>query len=202
MKIQVNNNIISGIITAFASSICCIVPLVAAIGGTASGFASSFAWVEPARPYLIGLTVLTFGYAFYQAYKPQPKVADCCATKPTANKNRQKRFLWIAAIASLVLMSFPYYSGIFTRQTSPFDPATINNAKLKTATFCIKGMTCRGCEEHINSEYEKLKGVVEYQTSYEKGNSIIKFDDNKVSLSQIEAAIKSTGYELTKTETK
>lgn len=195
-------SIVTGIITAFASSLCCIVPLIAAIGGTASGMASSLAWVEPARPYLIGLTVLTFGYAFFQAYKLQPKVADCCATEPKTSKNGQKRFLWIAAIVSSALMFYPFYAPIFKNKSSTVSIAKANETHVKTATFCIKDMSCSSCEEHINSEIKKLKGIIEFKTSYEKANSCVKFNENEVNLSEIEAAIKSTGYELTKTDIK
>merc|ERR1711916_381589 len=37
----------------------------------ASGVASTFSWMEPARPYLIGITVLVLGFAWYQKLKPR-----------------------------------------------------------------------------------------------------------------------------------
>ncbi|HEY1054273.1 MAG TPA: heavy metal transporter, partial [Emticicia sp.] len=53
--IKNNKGWIAGILTAFATSLCCITPVLALLGG-ASGLASSFSWIEPFRPYLIGLT--------------------------------------------------------------------------------------------------------------------------------------------------
>ena len=44
----------AGLLTAFAASLCCITPVLALVAGT-SGLASSFSWLEPARPYFIGL---------------------------------------------------------------------------------------------------------------------------------------------------
>ena len=41
-----------GIFAAIAASLCCITPLLAILAG-ASGIASAFSWLEPARPYLI-----------------------------------------------------------------------------------------------------------------------------------------------------
>lgn len=66
---------IAGLLTATAASLCCITPVLALLGG-ASGLASSFSWIEPFRPYLIGLTVLVFALAWYQKLKPQKQV-DC-----------------------------------------------------------------------------------------------------------------------------
>ncbi|MEL0215875.1 MAG: mercuric transporter MerT family protein, partial [Burkholderiaceae bacterium] len=60
----------AGLLTAFAASLCCITPVLALVAGT-SGLASSFSWLEPARPYFIGLTILVLGFAWYQMLKPK-----------------------------------------------------------------------------------------------------------------------------------
>lgn len=52
-----NNRLVgAGVLSAVAASLCCITPVLALISG-ASGVASTFSWMEPARPYLIGITV-------------------------------------------------------------------------------------------------------------------------------------------------
>lgn len=61
-----------GLLTATAASLCCITPVIALVAGT-SGMASAFSWMEPARPYLIGLTILTLGLAWYQKLKSKKK---------------------------------------------------------------------------------------------------------------------------------
>ena len=55
-------------------------------------------------------------------------------------------------------------------------------------------MSCEACEEHVNTELSKLKGVLNYSTSYAHKNSIITFDKSVVDISKIEAAINNTGY--------
>ena len=60
----------AGILTAMAASICCITPVLALIAGT-SGIASTFSWVEPFRPYLIGITILVLVFAWYQKLRPK-----------------------------------------------------------------------------------------------------------------------------------
>ncbi len=52
----------AGLLAALAASLCCITPLLAVVGGL-GGVASSFAWLEPFRPYLIVLTVGVLGFA-------------------------------------------------------------------------------------------------------------------------------------------
>ena len=58
-----------GLLTALASSLCCITPVLAIFAGS-SGMASSFSWMEPARPYLIIFTIIVLGFAWYQKLKP------------------------------------------------------------------------------------------------------------------------------------
>ena len=65
----------AGLLTAFAASLCCITPVLALVAGT-SGLASSFSWLEPARPYFIGLTILVLGFAWNQMLKPKKEI-DC-----------------------------------------------------------------------------------------------------------------------------
>ena len=68
-----NKLIGTGLLTAIAASLCCITPVLALIAGT-SGLASTFSWLEPFRPYFIGLTILVLAFAWYQKLKPQKKI--------------------------------------------------------------------------------------------------------------------------------
>ena len=52
-----------GVLTAISASLCCITPVLALLAGT-SGLASTFSWLDPFRPYLIGLTILVLGIAW------------------------------------------------------------------------------------------------------------------------------------------
>ena len=74
----------AGLLTAFAASLCCITPVLALVAGT-SGLASSFSWLEPARPYFIGLTILVLGFAWYQMLKPKRK--SIVNVRQTKNQN-------------------------------------------------------------------------------------------------------------------
>ena len=70
----------AGLLTAIAASLCCITPVLALIAGT-SGLASTFSWLEPFRPYFIGLTILVLGFAWYQKLKPKKQIDCNCETE-------------------------------------------------------------------------------------------------------------------------
>ena len=104
---KANNKIAGlGLLTAIASSLCCITPVIAVVAGT-SGAASSFSWMEPARPYLIGFTILTLGFAWYQKLKPKKKIDCNCETEKKPSFMQSKLFLGIITVFALVMLSFP-----------------------------------------------------------------------------------------------
>lgn len=94
----------TGITAAVLASSCCVLPLLAA-SSAFSGFATSLDWVAPFRPYLVGVSLALFGWAFYRAYRL--KVVDCCAVKPSFWSS--KGMLWVAFVVAMGAMTFPYY---------------------------------------------------------------------------------------------
>ncbi len=58
-------------------------------------------------------------------------------------------------------------------------------------------MSCKGCETEVNNELFKVNGVIDAQTFYNKGTSIVKFDKSKSSVEQLKNAIAQTGYQVT-----
>jgi len=186
---------VAGIIAAVAASLCCITPVLAFVGG-ASGLASSFSCVEPYRPYLIGLTITIFAFAWYQKLKPQ-KQMDCeCEADNKKSFWQSKTFLAIVTVIAGLLIAFPYYAKAFYPKPPQTKVIVVGKSNIQTAEFKIKGMTCEGCTEHINSELSKVAGVIEFNTSYEKANSTVKFDKSKISIDSIASVINKTGYKV------
>jgi copper chaperone CopZ len=190
-----NKLIGAGLLTAITASLCCITPVLALIAGT-SGMASTFSWLEPFRPYLIGLTVLVLGFAWYQELKPQKEI-DCKRETDEKPKFIQsKTFLGIVTVFAILMLSFPYYSGIFYSNTEK-QIIVVDKSDIKTTEFKISGMTCASCEENVNREVNKLNGIVISKASYENENAIIEFDKTKTNEAEIEKAINSSGYKVT-----
>jgi|TARA_B110000908_G_scaffold152123_1_gene187476 mercuric ion transport protein len=190
-----NKLIGAGLLTAIMASLCCITPVLALIAGT-SGIASTFSWIEPFRPYLIVLTVLVLGFAWYEKLKPRKEI-DCeCETDEKPKFMQSKTFLGIVTAFSIIMLAFPYYSRIFYPKTET-QIIVVDKLDIKTTEFKINGMTCAGCEEHVNHEVNKLNGIVNSKASYENKNAIIEFDRTKTNETEIEKAINSTGYKVT-----
>jgi len=190
-----NKLIGTGLLTAITASLCCITPVLALIAGT-SGIASAFSWIEPFRPYLIVLTVLVLGFAWYQKLKPRKEI-DCeCETDEKPKFMQSKIFLGSVTVFAFIMLAFPYYSEIFYSNTAK-QIIVVEKLDIRTTEFKITGMTCESCEEHVNHEVNKLNGIVNSKASYENGNAIIEFDRTKTNQTEIEKAINSTGYKVT-----
>jgi mercuric ion transport protein len=189
----------AGLIAAIASSLCCITPIIAILAGTSS-LAGNFSWLEPARPFLIGITILALGYAWYDKLKPAKTANDDCGCVVTTKLPFWKttQFLGIITTFAIVMTAFPMYANYLIPSSSPrtelFEVKTDN---IQRVEFKVKGMTCTGCEGHVKLEVEKLEGIIEVLVSYDKGNTVVKFDKTKTSIKIIEKAINSTGYEVT-----
>jgi copper chaperone CopZ len=204
MKTQKNSNglIGAGIFSAIAASLCCITPVLALIAG-ASGAASAFSWIEPARPYLIGVTVLVLGFAWYQKLKPRTKEEIECACEEDEKPSfmQSKKFLGIVTVFAALMLTFPYYSHIFFPENEK-QVIIVDKNNIQTAEFKISGMNCEACTESVKHEVNKLNGIIKAEASFEKANAVVQFDITKTNIKEIEKAINSTGYHVTKSEIK
>jgi mercuric ion transport protein len=185
----------AGILTAMASSVCCITPVLAVMTGTSS-LATTFDWIMPARPYFIAGTVLILGFAWYQQLKPVSEVS--CNCEPENKPFMQtKKFLSLVTLAAVLLITFPSYSGLGYQQKQEIQqPISKTN---QTAFIKIKGMTCEGCEHHVKQQVSKLEGIQQVQVSYKNSNATIKYDSKKTSLAEIKKAVDATGYKVVET---
>lgn len=185
----------AGLLTAFASSLCCITPVLALISGT-SGVASTFSWLEPFRPYLIGFTILVLGFAWYQKLKPNKEIDCDCETEEKTSFIQSKLFLGIVTIFAILMTLFPYYSSVFY-PNSEKEIIVVDKANIQTLNLDVNGMTCTSCEEHIDHSVNQLNGILNIETSYENGTAQIEFDNSKTTIEEIEDAVNSTGYSVT-----
>ena len=188
----------AGVLTALLASSCCIVPLLALIAGS-SGMASSFSWVEPIRPYLIGLSVGVLSFAWYQKLRKNKAVEDCCATVEKPVFIQSNTFLGIITIFAVAMMAFPLYANLLFGHNEKMNPI-MDNANMSRVEFTISGMTCGGCEAHIEQAVENLQGVSSVNVSYENSNATVSYDAKQITLAEIREAIGSTGYGITNTE--
>ncbi len=120
---------------------------------------------------------------------------DCnCETTKKASFLQTKTFLGIVTLFAILMMTFPLYAQLFypkPKVEAAIIAAVDNKQQVK---FTIQGMTCEGCEEHVNNELSKVAGVIAYKTSYASRSSLVTFDKSKVDVKSIAEAINKTGY--------
>ena len=182
------------IITAIAASLCCITPVLALIAGT-SGIASTFSWLEPFRPYLITLTILVLAIAWYQKLKPKKQEIDCDCEEERPKFINSKKLLFLVTLFAASMLAFPYYTQLFYPNTSK-EVVFVSDSNINKVEYAIKGMSCSGCEVHIESAVNKLDGIIEVKASHEKGNTIVTYDKTKVTSKEIKDVVKKTGYKI------
>lgn len=187
----------TGVLSAIAASLCCITPIIALMAGTTSAV-STFAWLAPARPYFIGLTIGVLSLAWFIKLR-RPVVADECGCEPAKEPFLQsKKFLFIITLFAILMLSFPLISKSILSNAS----GTINSSahpNTSHAEFTIQGMTCDDCELHVSHAVSKLKGIHSVIVSYDSARAVVQFDSTQVRIPEIKTAINSTGYKVVNT---
>jgi copper chaperone CopZ len=196
MKTKSNSLLGAGIFTAIAASLCCITPVLALISGV-SGAASAFSWMEPFRPYLLGITILVLAFAWYQKLKPRKTEEIQCDCEEDHKKPfmQTKMFLGIVTVVAFIMMAFPYYGHIFYPDNKK-EVVIVNQSNIQTINFDVKGMTCASCEEHVKHAVNELPGIVSVSANSKEGNAIVKFDNSKTNKEAIIKSIDATGYKI------
>jgi copper chaperone CopZ len=200
MSTKSNNKLIgAGALAAIASSLCCIVPVIAAVASV-SGIAASASWLEPARPYLIWFTVVVLGFAWYQHVKNKRAAVECdCEPTSPGGEDRPSffqsaKFLGIVTVFSAIMLAFPYYSGVFFPESENIT-IVVSEENIAEGRLEIKGMTCTGCEHHVTKSLADQKAVIEASSSYKEGLAIVKFDKSRTTLAELSNIVEEeTGY--------
>lgn len=192
----------AGILTAIAASLCCITPVLALIAGT-SGIASTLSWVEPFRPYLIGLTIIVLVFAWYRKLRPKTQEEIDCACEDDAKPSflQSKIFLFIVTAFAGLMLAFPYYSNMFYARPNK-EVVYVSRSNIVKHIFDVEGMTCAGCEAHVESKVNKLDGILSVKATYEGATTVVEYDKAKVDLAAIRKAINNTGYKVIDTKNK
>ncbi len=189
----------AGIIAALGASLCCITPVLALIAGV-GGMASTFAWLDPFRPYLILFTVGVLSFAWYQKLRPQAVTPSCACEEDQAKQpfSQSKAFLGLVTGLALLLLAFPYYSSAFLSEPTHQGAIKTLPEGLQQARLSIKGMTCGGCESSVNHALADKNGVLDAKASYEAGTAEVIFDPALITPGALKKAIEEeVGYQVT-----
>ena len=183
----------AGVLAAFPASLCCITPILALVAGI-GGVASTFSWLEPLRPYLMGSSLLALGVAWYQKL-PRKKEADCeCETEPKRSFFHSKSFLGIVTVFAILMLAFPYYAGALYTSSADNHTSIYVNPEPAAFKLTIDGMTCTGCEITIEQTALSQPGVSYANADFKTGKATILADTSRASIDEIREKIEETGY--------
>jgi copper ion binding protein len=157
------------------------------------GAAATFSFLEPLHPYLVAITLGAIGLAWYQNLKSAKADACDCETEEKKPFTATKAFLGLVTVFAVLILSFPSYAHIFYPKSEQQAVSPVQQSA-KKVEFKVKGMTCSGCEKHVEDQVGKLPGVVRVKASYDKSNTVVEFDPAKATVADLQRAIDSTGY--------
>ena len=185
----------ASLIAGIAASLCCILPIVFALAG--AGIVGASAFFAALRPYLLGITFLLLGLGFYFAYR-KPKHAceqGSVCEKPATNRTGRIS-LWITTAVVLIVAAFPYYSEPVANLllSTKASETKVDTPRVNQASFAVEGMDCTACATAIEKKLKGLDGVQSAIVSYEQKRATVEFDTSKVTIAQLEQAIRDAGY--------
>ena len=64
----------------------------------------------------------------------------------------------------------------------------------KTVTIRVEGMKCAKCSGAVTKALKATEGVEDAQVSSDKGEAVIKYDDQKLTEAKLREVINSTGF--------
>ena len=64
----------------------------------------------------------------------------------------------------------------------------------KTVTIKVEGMKCAKCSASVTKVLKATEGVEDAQVSSDKGEAVIKYDDQKLTEAKLREVINSTGF--------
>ncbi len=184
--------IFGSIILAIIAHICCIGPVVLAVLGV--GGAGLFSKFANLRPYLMGMTGVFLGLAFYLTYRKRKVRCEDGTCKIRRAPKWNKIALWAATVLVVFFMAFPSLVG-------SLNPSSGNNqmkGEISEVIIPVEGMTCSGCEFNIENAVKKLDGIVKVKADHQKGKVNIKFEKGKVNINDMAEAINKSGYKVIK----
>ena len=68
----------------------------------------------------------------------------------------------------------------------------------KTVTIKVDGMMCEKCSSSVTKALKATEGVEDAQVSSDKGEAVIKYDDQKLTEAKLREVINSTGFKAVK----
>jgi copper chaperone CopZ len=192
---------VGSVLAAIVASLCCIGPVVVALIGV--GSIGAFAAFESLRPYLIGVTAVLLGFAFYLTYRKREVRCEDGTCKMESAGKWNKLSVWVATVIAAVALAFPYFGGslLATASTVPQQTAT-QSTEYATAILNVDGMDCKACAAGLQATLGRIEGVRKASVQYEQGKAIIEYNPAKVQPKKFIEQIDEAGFTAALAESK
>lgn len=98
----------AAVFAGVAASLCCILPVLAAVGGI--GSAALAARFEPYRPWLLGLTAVVLGFGYYDGFfRSRPVVCEDGTCRLPVRVTVQRVILLVATVLAAAAVTFQWW---------------------------------------------------------------------------------------------
>jgi len=181
------------VMAAVTASLCCILPVIAAVLGV-TGFAASEFFARW-RPYLLASTFGLLTVGFYLAYRPSKEsceVGSLCERTVVGRWNRI--VLWLVTVVVVALAAFPYYSGWVVRAVTKETPRASSKGAMAHLTLSVEGMDCPACVALLEKNLRQTQGVRQARVSFEDKRASIDYDPAAVDQLRITKVFANAGY--------
>jgi hypothetical protein len=92
--------------TVAATIFCCLPFATGLIGASVAAFGTRIA---PLQPYLIGLSLASLAFSFYEAYRPDPTCAGDACEAPRSRRGRRV-MVWSVAAFVVLFLTAPWWA--------------------------------------------------------------------------------------------
>lgn len=185
---------VGSVLAAIVASLCCIGPVVVALIGV--GSIGAFTAFEAFRPYLIGLTTIFLGFAFYLTYRKREVMCEDGSCKIESAGKWNKISVWLATVVAVLALAFPYFNIASTQITND---TVVPDARI---VLQIDGMDCRACAAGLRATLARLEGVHKATVDYEKGQGVIEYNPATVQPGDFINQIDEAGFKAVVVESK
>ncbi len=155
------------------------------------GSIGAFSVFESYRPYLIAVTAILLGVAFYLTYRQREVRCEDGTCKVESAGKWNKAAVWLATFLAAIAIAFPYFDIV------PAHAAGTPVISSATVVLHIDGMDCRGCAKGLEATLSRLAGVHNATVKFEEENAIISYNPTQVQPKTFVERVQETGYKAT-----
>lgn len=186
------SSLLAAVGAGLLASVCCLGPLGAAVIGAGGAWAGQLSALEPYRPFFIVLALGALGGAWYREAR-RLRGLDCGCEMLLRPKARQL-LLGLVTVLVLGLLAAPSF---VRRAPAVAMTQPVSNEPIRRVTLQVQGLTCAACSQAVVYALQRVEGVQAVEVTLEPPEARVRFDAEKVLVTQLIEAVRNAGFEAT-----